>query len=458
MKLRLKERIAWYNTIAVAIAVTIVSLVIYLVVYFTSFRQLDDSIRLESADALTNLNWKGDSIIIYQMPEWGEGEHSQAELSPIFVQVMDLKYRVLFHTTNLANDSLHFYKSTKDEVIYSDILRNQPVRQGQFPVRNEFGKKIGILLVAVSEASTSRVLKNLRLTLLITFPILLIIIFLVTSLAASRGIAPVNDLIAFASGMEDSAIQKRLPLPGSKDEIFILAKTINDLLDRIENSILQLKQFTSDASHELRTPIAAIRGTLEVMILKPREPEYYKQKIGDVIRQVDRLDNLISQLLQLTRLDSGTVTMKKETIILFPFLADIAEKWKSQMNDREMHLILKIPEYVKTTGDPVFLGLIFDNLLSNAIKYGNKAGNISIAWDPDKKCLTISDDGPGIPSNYIPHLFDRFFRTDSSRNSNVEGYGLGLAIVKKLADLHKIRITVRSEENSGTSFNLFFTL
>ena len=257
--------------------------------------------------------------------------------------------------------------------------------------------------------------------------------------------------------MDDSTIHTRLPLPGSKDEVFKLATTINELLDRVENSIQQLKQFTADASHELRTPIAAIRGTLEVMIYKPHDPEYYKLRIPDVIRQADRLDNLISQLLQLTRLDSGTVKMKNETIVLFPFLLYSSEKWNEKLKDREMHLKMKVPEEAKITGDPIFLGLILDNLLSNAIKYGNLAGNINIIWDQEKKCLSISDDGPGIQSKYLPHLFDRFFRTDESRNSKVEGYGLGLAIVKKLADLQKIRISVRSEESSGTEFNLIFT-
>ena len=118
------------------------------------------------------------------------------------------------------------------------------------------------------------------------------------------------------------------PLPANKDEVLQLATTINELLDRLESSYLQQKQFTADASHELRTPLSAIRGTLEVMIRKPHEAEYYEPRVTEVIRQVDRLDHLIGQLLQLARLDSGGVAMKNDVIVLAWFISELMAKWK----------------------------------------------------------------------------------------------------------------------------------
>lgn len=100
--------------------------------------------------------------------------------------------------------------------------------------------------------------------------------------------------------------------------------------------------------------------------------------------------------------------------------------------------------------------MIIDNLLGNAVKYGKQGGNIYIRWDVAQHCMVVADDGPGIPSKYLPYLFDRFFRTDASRSSRVEGNGLGLAIVKKIADIQNIQISVQSEEGSGTEFRLFF--
>jgi signal transduction histidine kinase len=356
MRLQLRKRIAWYNTVAVAITFAVVFMVIYQDVHRTSYRQLDETIRLESDEVLTNINWKGDSIVIYHMPEWEEAEHSQAELNPIFLQINGKRGNAVFRTMNLVNDTLHSTIAAGDELFFNDNIRNQHVRQGQFAIRNEFGSKIGILLIATPADATFRVLANLRLALLIAFPVLLVVIFLVTSLAARKGIAPVNNLIAATSGIDDSTIHTRLPLPLSKDEVHQLATTINELLDRVEGSYLQQKQFTADASHELRTPLSAIRGTLEVMIRKPHEPEYYEAKVAEVIKQTDRLDNLIGQLLQLARLDSGGVAMKNDVIVLSWFLPELLVKWKTPLQDREMRCETRIPEDIKLSGDPFFLG------------------------------------------------------------------------------------------------------
>ncbi|MBK7409318.1 MAG: hypothetical protein IPJ40_15490 [Saprospirales bacterium] len=162
-------------------------------------------------------------------------------------------------------------------------------------------------------------MKNLGATLLLTFPFVLLVLYLATSLAASTAISPVHQLIQVASGINDATIDQRLPLTEHQDEIYKLANTMNDLLWRIESGLQREKQFTADASHELRTPLAAIRGTLEVLIRKPRAHHQYSEKIQEVIRQVDRITQLLDQLLQLTRLEAGQVMVKKEDIHLFPY-------------------------------------------------------------------------------------------------------------------------------------------
>ncbi|MBK7562085.1 MAG: HAMP domain-containing protein [Chitinophagaceae bacterium] len=125
---------------------------------------------------------------------------------------------------------------------------------------------------------------------------LVIVLYIVIYFAASKAIAPVYQLIRAASGINDSNINTRLPLPPNQDELYQLAKTINELLNRIETSIQQQKQFTADASHEIRTPLSAIRGTLEVLLRKKRDPEQYEEKIKDVIGQTERLNQLLDQL------------------------------------------------------------------------------------------------------------------------------------------------------------------
>jgi len=456
MTLNFKNRIALYNTLAVAFTSALVFFVIYSVVYSTSYNRMDDGILSESGEVLGNLAWTDDSIIINKMPEWEEAEHNQVELNPTFIQITNIKGRIIFRSGNLMKGHLLLHPSKDRKVFYNGFVNNQRFRLGQFPVRNENDKIIGHIIIGISATTSFAILKNLRIILLISFPILLIILFYVSSFAASRSIAPVKELIRAASGIKDSTIDTRLPLPRIKDEIYKLATTINELLDRIEKSFSQQKQFTSDASHEIRTPLTAIRGTLEVLNRKNHDLEQYRTKISDVLRQADRLENMLDQLMQLTRLETGVLIKKNENIYLSSFLKNLKKEWEPKLLAKKMQMVLSLSDNTMIDSDPVFFEIIMDNLLSNAIKYGTDNGTILCEWNAGKQSLSISDDGPGIPTEHLPHVFDRFYRADYSRTSHIPGSGLGLAIVKKLADLQKIDISVSSSPGKGTTVTLQF--
>ena len=227
------------------------------------------------------------------------------------------------------------------------------------------------------------------------------------------------------------------------------------MLARIETSMLQQKQFTSDASHEIRTPLSGIRGTLEVLIRKQRDPQVYEEKIAATIKEVDRLDSLLEQLLQLARLDSSKAA-RAETISLAELITLSGEKWKKQAAEKHINLQLNIPEDVTVMGDQLYLELIIDNLLSNAIKYGKVNGNVIANWNEATKTLSVNDDGIGISAKDLPNIFNRFYRADESRSSAVKGNGLGLSIVKKLTDLQHINLRAESQPGKGSTFILQF--
>jgi len=456
MTLHFKDRIALYNTLSVAFTSALLFFIIYWVVYSTSYHRMDEGIRTESGEVLGNLTWSDDSIIVIKVPEWEEAEHNQVELNPTFLQIANIKGRVIFRSGNLQKEYLLLHPSKDRQVFYNGFVKSQKVRLGQFPITNEHEKIIGTIIIGISAETSFTILKNLRLTLLISFPFLLVVLFFATSLAASKSIAPVKELIKTASGIEDSNIDTRLPLPGIKDEIYQLAKTINELLDRVEKSIRQQKQFVSDASHELRTPLSAIRGTLEVLNRRNHDVEHYKTKISDVIKQTDRLEKMLDQLLQLTRLETGILSIKNEDIYLLSFFDYLKNEWSTKLSAKHMQMILNISEDAIVKSDPFFFEIMMDNLLSNAIKYGKDQGIIKCGWDSGKQTLSISDDGPGISPDHLPHVFDRFYRADYSRASQIPGSGLGLAIVKKLADLQKIDISISSNLEIGTTFILQF--
>ena len=220
--------------------------------------------------------------------------------------------------------------------------------------------------------------------------------------------------------------------------------------------MLQQKQFTSDASHEIRTPLAAIRGTLEVLIRKPREQKVYEEKIIGIIQQVDRLDYLLDQLLQLARIESGTTAAKRENISLRKAIDLLAEKWREAASVKQIALSIEVSEHVTVAGDRLYLELMLDNLVNNAFKYGKENGHIYLTWKPESNALTVKDDGHGISPEHLPNLFNRFYRADEARSSAVKGSGLGLSIVKKLADVQHITLSAQSTPGEGSEFTLTF--
>ncbi len=456
MNLNFKNRIALFTALAAAATIGLVFVVVYAVVWFTAFDHLDQDILGEREDVLGSLHWDNDSIFIKSMTEWEEKEHQTAEANPTFLQVVDHLGNVLFRSANLNNDALRVDTSLSGDVFLNSRIGLQRIRQGQFPIKNNSGDVIGYLAVGVSREESAVVLLNLRNTLCIAFPLLLLILFLATSLAASTGIGPVKKLIRAASGIGESNLGVRLPLPVHHDEIFQLATTINELLQRVENGIQREKQFTADASHELRTPLAAIRGTLEVLLRKQREPAQYEEKIRRVIGEVDRLHAMLEQLLQLARLESGHVPISQKPVDLATLIDTHSEEWHPRLQEKGMVLRVQIPPSTTVRTDAALLGIVLDNLVGNAIKYSTAGGLIDCVWHSEQASLTVSDYGPGIPEAQLPHLFDRFYRVDDSRNATVPGSGLGLAIANKIADMLGIRLTVRSREGEGATFSLQF--
>jgi signal transduction histidine kinase len=453
MKLSFKKRIALFNTLAVAITTAFVFIIIYAVVNVSSYRHLDSDILMEKEVILKTLDWKGDRIITKKMQKWEENEHKKIEANPTFIQIVDNRDRMIFKTANLQSNHFLAKPGNEKAYFYNAHIDKQRLRLGQFPIKNDEGEITGQLTIGVSQQESYNVLYNLLITLCISFPILLLILYVVIYFAASKSIAPVHQLIRAAAGINDSNIDTRLPLPENEDEIYQLAKTINELLSRIDISIQQQKQFTADASHEIRTPLTAIRGTLEVLLRKKREPAQYEEKIKEVIFQTDRLNRLLDQLLQLARLESGSV--KKETVYLNKLLQDAELKFEKQIQKKELLLTSAISESVSVQGDTFFLSVIIDNLFSNAVKYAASNGKIIYSWEHETKTFSITNDGTGITQQQLPYLFNRFYRTDDSRSSLVPGSGLGLAIVKKLADLQHIVINVSAVPGS-TTFSLKF--
>lgn len=457
MNLSFKNRISAYYLFATALIIALIFIVIYFIVHKTVYSHLKDDLNSELNELNSSIVVYNDSAIVFANPfEWEEGEHRQIEVNPTFIQVSDKFGTTLKKTSNLLNDSLFINKNIKTEFYSNTHLSKSPVYQVQYPILNRKNKVLAYILVAIPLQESEIVLENLEKALIVSFPIILIILFFTTRYIAGKSIAPINNIITTANKITRENLRERISLPENKDEIHLLISTINELLNRLEDNLLREKQFTSDASHELRTPLSVIKGTLEVLIRKPREIYQYEEKINYCIKETDRMTKLIDQLMFLARYDSGNVLPNKIEIDIEPIVSDTISRLNPLLVDKKIDLHLSCDGDTVAKVDPSMMEIVIENLITNSVKYSdsNKKIEIEIKNDPDFLICSIKDQGFGMTEDQVKKIFYRFYRNDNSRNSAAGGFGLGLSIVKKLCEIQDIKLKVESTVGAGSTFSL----
>ncbi|MGE5431877.1 MAG: sensor histidine kinase [Syntrophomonadaceae bacterium] len=454
----LKNRIAFFFMIATAVLIALLFATIYVVVYNTVFNHLDSDLEAESIEVHRNLVILNDRFVITNPDEWMEKEHKQIEVNPTFVQIVDKNGSVIRKTGNLLYGRLKFDPAIKNKKFFDDKLSGAPIRQIQMPIQNPSGVTLGYLIIAIPLEESALVLRNLLDVLAVAIPLVLILLYFITKFIAGKSIAPINNVISTAEKITKENIYERIELPAHKDELYTLTYTINDLLDRLQDAVLREKQFTSDASHELRTPLAVIKGTLEVLIRKQRSIEQYETKIRYCIDEVNRMSNLVDQLLMLARYESGKIEPNMQKIDIAESVENTILRMQHQINAKRISVGFDSEAPVYASADGAMLEIILDNIISNSIKYSGKDKSINVLLKSEngRAVCTIHDCGIGMEEEEIEKIFDRFYRIDESRNSRISGNGLGLSIVKKLADLQKLRIKVSSRPGEGTTFSIYF--
>ncbi|MDP2043271.1 MAG: HAMP domain-containing sensor histidine kinase [Algoriphagus sp.] len=451
-----KERIASRLTLVTSLIILVVFGVIYFVANLTVINTIDRELGLETDKHKGQIFLVNGEIRFLHMDEWEEMEHSQIQLNPIFIEIVDLNGKSMDRSPNLRENHLSFSpeKSAKKEA-WTLRLGASEVRQMQIPLITA-GKQEGYLLVAKSFDDSRELLNNLRNVLLILYPGILLSLFLTMRYLAGKSIEPIQQIIRKTNQITQSNLNERVPLAEANDEIGQLTRSINELLERLEASLNREKQFTSDASHELRTPLSVLRGTLEVLIRKPRTAEEYVEKIKTSLSSIDRMSATIDQLLALAREEKGK-NLVKEELELITFLEEIVDETASEQNRKiTFQSQSGIPIYLKANEKS--LQLILGNLLQNAIKYSKPETEIFVktGLNVGTPYIEICDSGSGISKEYLEKIFDPFFREKEAVDQLVPGTGLGLAIVKKLAQESGIKVSVSSEKGKGSTFRLDF--
>jgi heavy metal sensor kinase len=310
---------------------------------------------------------------------------------------------------------------------------------------------------AIEETPVRDTLRTLTVVLAIGIPFAVGLAIAGGYFLAGRVLAPVGAMADKAREITAESLAERLPVDNREDEFGRLATVFNDTLSRLQDAFERLRRFTADASHELRTPLTAMRSVGEVALRDTLDAGAYRDVIGSMLEEVDRLTRLVESLLTLTRADSGKIQLTPEAVDLGVLAGNVIDQLRVLADEKQQDLALRAPTAVHAVGDAGLFRQALMNLIHNAIKYTPNGGTISVelkAVKPGQAAIEVRDTGPGIPAEHRDRIFDRFYRLDASRSREEGGVGLGLAIARWAVEANGGRIELGSDCERGSVFRI----
>jgi OmpR-family two-component system manganese-sensing sensor histidine kinase len=418
---RARIKLALRYSLVTMFIVAILEILFFIVYSQNLYQNFDNSIRNRAYSIASILSTNEDfpaNISILNSETGNNPFYGSDEI----IQVMDSKGKVIFSTVDI--NKLNNSKLTINKFATMERIENIDNKKRKIPLQTyttliKSDKSVlGYVRVGQTYANLREILSESFVSLLLILPVIMILTW----------------IIAY--------------------------KTSKTILQPVEDSYKKLKQFTEDASHELKTPISIIRTNIDV-VLEKEQPTNIEliRKMNVISRSINRMSKTIAQLLLIARVDSEGIKISKTSINLNNFISNIIEDFKILSDKKNINLNISTNEKFTIQVDPYLMEHILSNLIDNAIRYTPENGNVTIdiKQTADNKfiVISISDTGPGIGKEDLPYIFDRFYRTDKSRSRKTGGVGLGLAVVKEFTSLLNGKIEVKSEIGKGTTFYMY---
>ncbi len=468
----------WYVLILGVLLISF-SALLYITLSRSLYRDVDQKLR-----SLAELIASESSSPFFK---FGLGSIDQAleasmNLKPIgkFIQVLDESGRIGRKSENLKGIQLPISlnalrNASKGFITYetNHSVGNTPLRIITYPVK-ENSQVTKIIQVASSLEDVEDALAKLLTILAITVPSILMIASLGGLFLANKALKPVDRITQTARMITSQNLNQRIQTLKVKDEISRLIDTFNEMISRLDQSFRQIKQFTTDASHELKTPLTILKGEVEVALRKKRLPHEYEQILESNLEEINRMSKIVEDLLLLSKADIGEIQLNREDINLTRFMAGLVEQMKILAQPKNIRIEMnnhqaEDMEEIHILGDALRMRELFINLIENGIKYTEEGGSVLITLTKEigeshtpltsngKRAnhfakIIVADTGIGIAKEDQEKIFNRFFRVDKARSREQGGSGLGLSICKWIVEAHQGEITVQSEPGKGSSF------
>jgi len=449
LKIRWKLTL-WYGCV-LAVVLLVFGSVVFVIMRHHLMRRIDQGLTEELADVLSEVNRAKTPDGLKDWLDRRFAAHAGFDF-----QITRPNGERFFYNPRLAEKAWPL--PTEDADPSAPMFQTLPVeakRDWRIVHVNVAGPD-GPLTVQVgrSLAAYEHELNELLMTFLLAGPLTLLATICGGYFLASRVLRPVQQMTQAAKVISADRLNERIAVVNPHDELGELGETLNQMIERLERSFTEMRRFTADAAHELRTPLAIIRNEAEVALRLPRSSEQYCGVLENLLEDTNRLSMLADQLLFLSRQDTGIGSKVKESVRLDAFLGEVVGNMQLMAQERAVSLDLSDCPPCELTTDARLLRRVFVNLLDNAIKYTGQAGRVVVSSTVAAEYVTIQirDTGAGIAPEHIPHVFDRFYRVDSSRSGDGNGAGLGLAICQAILRNLNGTISVQSEVAKGTTF------
>ena len=380
-----------------------------------------------------------------------------------FIQIMDTSGKIGAKMNDVEAEILPsnfktLEKVLNGEVVYETIERVHPrLRMVTIPIiENKENRKVtSIVQVGTSLEDFDETMNKLLIIMVIGIPTSIGISIVGGYFLAKKAFRPVDQIRRAAVKITLNNLGEKIDIGSRRDELGRLARTFNEMISRLRDSFLRINQFSIDVSHELKTPLTILKGQTEVALRKDRENEDYKNILKSNLEEINRMSEIIDDLLLLSKADTKEVKLSLEDVSLRDLIADVCMNVKIFADNKGIELKIKELEDIKVKGDELKLRRMFLNIVENGIKYTPNGGNVEISSSVNNGYvkIDISDNGVGIAEDDIKFIFDRFYRGDKSRKRE-SGSGLGLSISKWIAELHKGTIEVKSRLAEGSLFTI----
>jgi heavy metal sensor kinase len=379
-------------------------------------------------------------------------EHAELQSGSQLFQVSDSSGRFLYRSPVI--ERLRVGEAHADQPRITDAQYDElPLRILTTTVTS----RGGTFYVQVAEPMDDylEAIERFRNAMLVGIPVLLLIGAAAGYWMSTRALRPVDEITRAAQAITPQDLSQRVSVPKTRDELQRLGETLNKMLQRIESAVARITQFTADASHELRTPVALIRTRAEVVLANPRTGEQYRAALREVLAESERISALIENLMTLARADTGSETLAVQRIEISELAREVCTQAQTLADAKQLQWKAVVPETpIWVHGDAHALRRLLLILIDNAVKYTPSTGSVSLALQTteDSVEIRVQDMGIGISEADLPHIFERFYRADKARSRELGGTGLGLSIARWIVNAHAGDIKVESAAPGGTTF------